>query len=186
MVSAIILAAGASKRMGTPKALLPVKGSTLVGQIADIVKKTCNDVIIVTRKELQLDIMLNAPETRVLINPNPESGRTGTLQIALLALEIPSKVIVVPVDRPGFTTKTIEALLEAGGCARPVHMGKGGHPILLNKRAVEKVMAADAIESLRDLLTFNDVNVEGVDFSLNVDTPEDLEKLEQWYESQDT
>lgn len=186
MVSAIILAAGASKRMGSPKALLPVKQSTLIGEVVNIVKKTCNDVIIVTRKELQLDIMFNAPETRVLINPKPESGRTGTLQIALLALELPSKVVVVPVDRPGFTAETIEALLLAGGCARPVHRGKGGHPIILNKGAVEKVMAADANESLRDLLTFNDVNVEGVDFSLNVDTPEDLEKLEQWYESQDT
>ena len=47
-------------------------------------------------------------------------------------------------------------------------------------------MAAEANESLREILQFNDVQVEGVDFSLNVDRPEDLQKLTQWYVSQDT
>ncbi len=94
--------------------------------------------------------------------------------------------MIVPVDRPGFTIETIEALLKAGGCARPVHAGRGGHPVLLDREAIRKVMAAEANESLREILQFNDVQVEGVDFSLNVDKPEDLQKLTQWYVSQDT
>tara|TARA_B100000131_G_scaffold316364_1_gene356328 strand:+ start:545 stop:1105 length:561 start_codon:yes stop_codon:yes gene_type:complete len=186
MVAAIILAAGASQRMGSPKALLPIADSTLLQRILEVVKKTCNEIVIVTRKELQVDIMLNAPESRIVTNPMPENGRTGTLQVGLLALEIPTAALIVPVDRPGFTIETIEALLKAGGCARPVHDGKGGHPVLLDREAIRKVMAAEANESLREILQFSDVQVEGVDFSLNVDRPEDLQKLTQWYVSQDT
>jgi len=39
---------------------------------------------------------------------------------------------------------------------------------------------------LREIIRFQDVKVEGADFSLNIDIPEDIEKLQQWYESQNT
>ena len=186
MVAAIILAAGASQRLGQPKALIPVADSTLIAMVTQQLRPHCSDIIIVTRNELLVDIMLAAPETRVIANPHPEKGRTGTLQVGLLALEIPSSVLVVPIDRPGFTSEVVQSLLENGECARPVNKGRGGHPILLDSNAIESVLAAEPDDPLRELCSFRDVKVMSADFSLNVDTPEDLAILEEWYSSQGT
>lgn len=186
MVAAVILAAGASQRLGQPKALVPVADSTLIGNIVELLQEHCSDIIIVSREELLVDIMLAAPETRVISNPKPENGRTGTLQTGIMALEIPSSVLVVPIDRPGFTSRVIETLLQNGGCVRPVHKGRGGHPILLDSNAIESILAAQPNDSLRELCSFKDVEVTDVDFGLNIDNPEDLPLLEEWYSTQGT
>ena len=186
MVAAIILAAGASQRLGQPKSLIPVADSTLISLVTEQLRPLCSDMIIVTRNELLVDVMLASPETRVIANPHPEKGRTGTLQIGILALEVPSSVLVVPIDRPGFTSGVVQTLLQFGECARPVQDGRGGHPILLDSSAIESVLAARPDEPLRDLCSFIDVEAKNADFSLNVDTLEDLAILERWYSSQST
>ena len=62
-IPAIVLAAGASQRLGQAKALVNWNGETLVRRAVRLLKETgCNPVIVVTRIELQVDIMLECPE----------------------------------------------------------------------------------------------------------------------------
>jgi CTP:molybdopterin cytidylyltransferase MocA len=88
------------------------------------------------------------------------------------------------VDRPGFNLSTLQALVREKRSVRPICNGKGGHPVNIQPRDIDKILAASPSDSLREIIRFQDVQVEGADFTLNIDTAEDIEKLQQWYGSQ--
>ncbi|MGB1495430.1 MAG: hypothetical protein ACPG8U_02935, partial [Candidatus Thalassarchaeaceae archaeon] len=71
-------------------------------------------------------------EVEIIPNNSPESGRTGSLQIGLnFILENFSKnfkALVVPVDRPGFSSSTLSKLLSLNNTSCPEKDGKGGNP----------------------------------------------------------
>ena len=78
-----MLAAGASARLGQPKALVDVGGKPLVQHLVERLENAGLEPVIVTRAELSVDILLALPERTVVINPNPDAGRTGSLQCGL-------------------------------------------------------------------------------------------------------
>ena len=86
-VPAIVLAAGASSRLGQAKALVKWGDETLVSRsVRMLTESGCNPIIVVTRSELQVDVMLESPDSLVVVNPAPNEGRTGSLQIGLISL----------------------------------------------------------------------------------------------------
>ncbi len=173
---AIILAAGASSRLGQPKSLVNWNGETLVKRANRLLQESgCAPIIIVTRTELQIDVMLESPNSNVIVNPNPEIGRTGSLQIGLKALiselgRTPRKVLVVPVDRCGWTTETIEKLVEEEKNTSPY---PSGHPLLLTD--IDIVLGLSEDSSLRENLQISRIEAPGE--HMNIDSPEDLEML---------
>ena len=74
--------------------------------------------IIVTRAEISVDILMAVPNRTVVVNPKPESGRTGSLQCGLKQIldtkggERAFKLMVVPVDRPGFSDSTLNIIIQ--------------------------------------------------------------------------
>ena len=76
----IVLAAGASSRMGQPKALLEIDGKPLIQHLVERLEAQGLEPVIVTNAEISIDVLLALPERTVVINPNPEAGRTGSLQ----------------------------------------------------------------------------------------------------------
>ena len=81
--SAIILAAGASERLGTHKALVEVGNQTLIESVFNRLEQANLEVTIVTRGSLADSIRTLLPEANVIVNPNPEQGRTGTIQCGI-------------------------------------------------------------------------------------------------------
>ena len=76
---ALVLAAGASQRLGQPKALVEVGSTTLVGlAVKRLLDAGCSPVVVVTRQELQFDVMLQSMDATVVVNADPDAGRTGT------------------------------------------------------------------------------------------------------------
>lgn len=182
---AIILAAGASQRLGQPKSMVRIGDTTLVGMAYQKLDKAgCSPIVIVTRSELAFDIMQETVGSNVLSNPSPEKGRTGSLQYGLLSLagdkgRIPRGVIVAPVDRPGWNISHVKSLLDSSvssSLALASH-GRKGHPIFLDSAAIESVLTAKADVPLRDIVKFSEHLVEAPLLDLNIDTPEDLEVL---------
>ena len=175
-VPAIILAAGASKRLGQPKALVKWDGESLVSRAARLLfESKCNPVIVVTRTELQIDVVLEAENASVIVNPNPELGRTGSLQLGLKSLiselgRTPRKVLVAPVDRCGWDNETISSLIECDKNTSPI---PSGHPLLLTDIDVVLGLSKDA--SLRDNIEIQRIQASGK--HMNIDTPQDLEGL---------
>ena len=183
---ALILAAGASTRLGRPKALVPVGSTTLVGlAVKRLLQAGCTPVIVVTRASLQYEVTTQSVEATVVVNKSPEEGRTGTVQCGLMALmgdkgRIPRRVIVAPVDRPGWSSKDIPALMEQDVTSTLSYQGRAGHPLMLHGPDIEHVLAADPQSPLRDLISPLPVEVSTPHLSLNIDTPDDLLTLLQF------
>ena len=80
--------------------------------------------------------MLLCPSAHVVLNPDPEKGRTGSIQCGLASIlerngRLPRKVLLVPVDRPGWSVELVNNLLESKTTTCPVWNDRGGHPLLV-------------------------------------------------------
>lgn len=180
---AVILAAGASVRLGQPKSLVRVGEETLVGLAHQrLIKAGCSPILVVTRQELSYDVMQAAPGATVVVNSNPERGRTGSLQCGFTSLvaekgRTPRSVIIAPVDRPGWTAAHVRALLKSTSSSTLMCEGRKGHPMLIDATGFAAVLSAKQDVPLRDIVTFEAVEVIAPLMHLNIDTPADLEHL---------
>ena len=174
--NSVILAAGASRRLGHPKALVEFGGITLVEKIASTLEKTGLSVTIVTRPSLETEIRNLIPNADIIVNPDPESGRTGSLQCALRKIgHFP--IIMAPVDRPGFSTKTLELICQKDETVCPSRNGRGGHPIAISSSDVGKILKSPPNTSLRNIINPRRIEVNDQYLHLNIDTPEDYKLL---------
>ncbi|MEZ5064655.1 MAG: nucleotidyltransferase family protein [bacterium] len=204
-VSAIVLAAGASRRLGAPKALTPIDGRPAALRISETLVAAGVDtgVIVLGADATELRPRLESSPYPIVRNPDPLAGRTGSIQIGLLALAhggnvatgtsgavAPSPgfdraVLIWPVDRPLASLETVRSLLRAAASGDadwyvPFHEGRG-HPIVLAPSVLGALAAAPAERSLRELLTElgarrRDVPVPDALIHANLDTPGDLER----------
>ncbi len=173
---AIILAAGSSSRLGRPKALIQVGEITLIEMIASRLEEVGLSVTIVTRKELADRIRLLLPEHHVVVNLEPEKGRTGSVQCGLESVgKIP--VLIVPIDRPGFSVQTLHKLCHSEVTACPVKDGKGGHPLALSIEDSNNILNENPNQPLRSLISPSRIEVDDPYLHLNIDMEEDVEHL---------
>ncbi len=179
----VILAAGSSKRLGQEKALLSVGSETLIRWMSKRISKRGISPIIVTKSEIFEEVCSEALDCKVVLNPDPSRGRTGSLQAGISALDNVSDVnfrlLVVPIDRPGFSDSTLDLLLASEVTCCPMQNDKGGHPLLLKPEDVQRVRSASEDTPLRDIVTPEKIEVEDLFLHLNIDTPKDIEKLEE-------
>ena len=186
---AVVLAAGKSTRLGQPKAMVTVKiGKREIPLVKWLVERLENagiSPIIVTNQELLVPITFALPNRSVVLNQAPEKGRTGTIQCGLATIisNLKSKramnVLIVPVDRPGFTASTLEVLRHTEVTACPAKDGLGGHPVLVTPEDVERILLASPETPLRDLISPMRINVADEFLHLNIDTVDDLKELQQ-------
>ena len=182
-IPAIILAAGASKRLGKAKALIEVSGSTLLKHsVSKLTKSECDPIVVVVNREIHFDAVVQSSGATVVLNKNPDNGRTGSLKCGIMSIakdlgRMPEKIIMCPVDRPGWKVSHIEALVmsEISSCLS--YEGLNGHPISLVKDDLLSILAAADDEPLNKLVKFQPVQVTNALLEINIDTEEDLEKL---------
>ena len=173
---AIVLAAGASKRLGSPKALVDVRGQTLVKLVCSKLQNAGLSVTVVTRKSLKQKIQKLIPNVSVIVNPNPDLGRTGSIQCGIESIGI-QPMLIVPVDRPGFSLDTAKKLCECNDTTIPTLNEKGGHPIAISTQDCENILAAVPDTPLREIISPDRITVEDPHLHLNIDTKEDVNEL---------
>jgi molybdenum cofactor cytidylyltransferase len=146
--AAIILAAGASQRMGSPKALLEWRGSTLLEYAIDQARvASVSDLVVVlgpATRHLSL-------ETPTVFNPEPETGRSTSIRLGASALgDDPSAVLVQSVDQP-VPADVLRTLFGVQAeVAIPTFKGRRGHPVCLAGSLLEELRQVDeASEGLR-------------------------------------
>jgi len=135
--------------------------------------------------------MLFCPSAHVVLNPDPEKGRTGSVQCGLASIlerngRLPKKVLLVPVDRPGWSVKLVSNLLESETSACPVWNDRGGHPLLMVGDDVNAVYLAEHDQPLSSLVQRKPMPVDFSWLHLNIDTEADLADLlaaskEDWF-----
>lgn len=172
---AIILAAGASRRMGSPKALLRWGSGTFLQHLCSLLEALPLSGMVITRPELADRLQVNWP---VYLNPDPERGMLSSLQIGLG--QIPPEcpwVMVVLVDQPAISADTFRAMAAQAsqqGWSSPLHQGRRGHPVVIGQECFANLRAAHPDQTPREVLAqFPRKLVEVPDpcITLDFDTP---------------
>lgn len=191
-VAAVVLAAGASTRMGTPKQLLETDGRSFVRAVIELARAAeCAPVVVVRGAVALPPEALRGVVARE--NPNWHKGQLSSLQVGLAALADagvqPSGVLVLTVDRPHVRPATARLLVRAHerfpkAILQPEHEGRRGHPILYPAAVIPALRALPDSNSPRQLLALpavarmrRGVAVDDPAVLDNIDTPEDLARL---------
>ena len=180
---AIILSSGHSKRLGQPKSLVEISGKTLLSLAVDkLILAGCSPVVVVVNKAIQFESLMNSKGARVVVNKNPENGRTGSLKVGINSIisdigRIPNSIIMAPVDRPGWKSSHISELISTKNSSCLWQNGQKGHPVKLVNNDLLKIINSPDEAPLRNLVTFDKTEVSDAILSLNIDTPDDLIEL---------
>ena len=159
--SAVLLAAGVSRRMGTLKALLDWQGRPLIiHQIVALREAGADEVIVVLghrADELQARIganrdVYNLGKVRCVINEDYAQGKTTSIKAGLWALgpsaDPNAAILMLNVDQPR-SAGTIRETLDAHRSGNdtlitiPTYQGKGGHPIIVSRSLYGELIAID-------------------------------------------
>jgi CTP:molybdopterin cytidylyltransferase MocA len=160
VIAGIILAAGASSRMGTPKALLDYRGETFVGRLVRVLGETCNPVIVVLGYHAEaLRAAMPAP-AKIVVNPDPSRGQLSSLQSGLSALPPEADGFAfIPVDSPAVEADTVAKLVRAFEQRDPSTLfviprqfGHRGHPVLAARSIAAELLALPPTAEAREVV----------------------------------
>ena len=190
LVVPVVLAAGAGRRVGGNKAVLPVEGRPAIHWILDALDtpEAAIPVIVTGCQAEALDALLEGRSAVVVHNPRWREGQTGSLQMGLRALPPDAGAfMILPVDHLLTTTGDVSALIAAwealpepsGTILRPRHGESWGHPVLYSVDWAGHFLALGPDEPARGVYHAARDRVVPVDVpnpwtGFDLDTPEDL------------
>ena len=183
MIAAVVLAAGASARMGEPKALLErPDGRRYVEAIAATGREAgCDEIVVVLGPPHGERIRAALPPAaKVAWNPDPARGMLSSVQVGIAALShAVTAALIWPVDIPFVAAATVRTLvMHAGTIVVPVHNNRGGHPLFVARACFAEIAALDPARGLKALLDAHRAEVVRLPVDdpgvlVDVDTPED-------------
>jgi molybdenum cofactor cytidylyltransferase len=196
MIAPIVLAAGESTRMGSPKALLPERdGRPFVARIV----RTCaeagfDEVTIVTgtvHARIVAAVAADRPPIAVRFarNPDPSRGQLSSIWTGLdAAVRADTRAVLITlVDVPFVSSATVRAVADAyrrSGAAivRPAIDGRHGHPVVFDRTLFDALRRADPSAGAKSVLRANadaivHVTVDDHGSFVDVDTPDEYQRL---------
>lgn len=192
-LAGIVLAAGRSARMGSPKALLDFLGVPFVVRILEALEalEVKTRVVVLGPDAPRIRPVLASHDCILVENPEPETGPIASLRAALTALHgvQPSAALVWPVDLPHVRVTTVERLMEAHRRTRapivvPTFGERRGHPVIWGAGLFADLQqnAEATREGARVVLRSHEAEVVQVPVDDpavidHVNTPEDYERL---------
>ncbi len=191
MISAIILAAGESDRMGICKQLLDIDGRTMIERVVETVNNSKVDEIIIVlgNKSDQIREKLNIDEVETVYNPDFQKGMSTSLKAGIKETgEAAEAFLIVLGDQPLLESEVIDKLVKRYKSSQktiiaPAYQGKRGHPVLLDISLRDELMEIEGDIGARNILQNRkeevcEIEVETPSVVFDVNTREDLEKLE--------
>lgn len=156
-VSAILLAAGSSRRMGTCKQLLPLGDRPAIVHCLENLAAAgiVEPVVVVNPANQELVELLHPLAVTLAANDAPESDMAGSVRAGLRRLETTaSGILVVLADHPLVTAATYRALAaahaeEPDAIVIPVRDGRKGHPTLFPRPLLALI---DTLPTLREII----------------------------------
>jgi len=136
-VVAVVLAAGAGRRIGGPKALLPIGGTTFVAHVARVLDRpgVAGVLAVIGHGARRVEAEGGLPSgVALVVNPRPDDGMLGSIVAGLeaAAAQGADAVLLHPVDHPLVAPATVDrvvaALLAGAVIAVPSYGGRRGHP----------------------------------------------------------
>ena len=189
--SAVILAAGSSTRLGTPKQSLSLEGKPILQHVIDITSACgfAEVMIVLGHAAGDIEAALSLPEgARIVVNPDHLAGQSTSLRCGMDAVEAGSRAAAIFLgDQPRIEGRSIAEVLRAFASsslplARAMYRGTPGHPVVVAREAYAQFGAASGDEGARAFLERSeDVVLVHIDADppLDIDTWQDFEALER-------
>jgi len=192
MLAAVILSGGASRRMGTPKALLPYRGGTF---LEHLLKVTDHPRIGWRRVVLGADAgaIVAGTEFRadeVVINKNWEAGQLSSIQVGLRSLPAGTDgMLLCLIDHPLISRELVgelvEQFFESGkSIVLPIYKARRGHPVIFAARLYEELLSAPLETGARAVVWAHSEEVSEMATNeegcvLNLNDPDALAKIRE-------
>jgi len=189
MISAILLGAGESKRMGIDKLSLPWGRKTVFEHCFEILLRSdVEELVIVLRfRNKGIKNLFQRKKVKIVTNPCFRKGMSHSIRRGLQAIHPNSHGILVALgDQPFLKTRTINVLIRTfdqgrGGIIIPSFQGKRGHPVIFDRKYEKELLdlkgdvgGRSIIERHPEDLRVVSIKSEGV--VKDVDTWQDYEK----------
>jgi len=190
MISALILAAGESKRMGQPKMLMPWGNSTVLGHVLSIFKEAgIQDIVVVIggyRDQIEESIV-NFNVRRVFNADYSNGEMVSSIQCGLKEIQNQTQAILIGLgDQPQVQEGTVRLICETyqnkkSNIIMPSYQMRRGHPWLVARPYWDELLALQSHQSPRDFLQRHHsdieyVNIDNPTIIADLDTPEDYQK----------
>jgi len=189
VVSAILLAAGKSERMGQNKLLLPFGGRTVIQRTLDslIASRVGEVIVVLGSKAQEINDSIGNRRALTVLNPNFAKGMSTSLITGLGMVSQGARFIMVALgDQPLITTIVYNKLVEAAagsdkGMILPVYKGERGNPIIISAAYRADLLKQAGDIGGRELLKQHpddvlEVPVECEGVIVNINTKEEYER----------
>ena len=189
MLAAVILAGGASRRMGAPKALLSYQGRPFLEHLLDVARHPKIGVrrIVLGADAEPIAKEVNLSSDEIVINDQWEKGQLSSIQAALRSLPPQTDgVILLLIDHPLISSTLVGELVESFYSSSkpivlPVHEGRRGHPVIFSSALYQELMDAPLETGARSVVWAHAGEVQIVQTSeegciLNLNDPDTMKK----------
>lgn len=189
MIAAVVLAAGASRRYGAHKLLLPVQGQPLIRRtVEQVLASRVEGVVVVLGRDAEaVRQALAGLPVRCVVNPDYREGMSSSLRAGIEALgpEVEAALIVLG-DQPSVGPEIVDRLIESyRNAGKPIvvpsYHGVRGNPVLFAASLFPEIREVQGDQGAREVISRDPGRVLEVAFALpaprDVDTPEDYEAL---------
>ncbi|HEY3779671.1 MAG TPA: nucleotidyltransferase family protein [Fimbriimonadaceae bacterium] len=181
----IILAAGGSSRLGSPKQLLPYEGSSLVHHAAEMALQTFENVIVVVGSESDKvrECLKDLPIT-IALNLDWKEGMSSSIRAGISSIGDAEKAVIALCDQPKITAAHLQKLISSVNEENPIaassYDGILGAPCAFHRSMFPKLLALTGDSGARELIRNAETPVVTVPFeegNLDIDTQADYDKL---------
>ena len=186
-IEGIVLAAGASRRMGKAKPLLPIDGETFLERAIKVLRRAgCKYVVAVVGPDDDwIARLADTSGAAVVINEEKNSEQIDSLQLGIANLPADyDAVAVLPVDFPRVQQQTIDALFAEFARApsavlNPAYKGEAGHPVIFSRDVVTELLHPDLPHGARSVIERHTAQARTLEVDdpgvlIDIDTPADF------------
>ena len=172
-VAGVILAAGESRRMGFPKALLRYRDETFLDTLIGLFAARCQPVIVVLGAHAERIREGTRRPARFVINADYQRGQTSSMQCGLRAVPDGAEgVLFTLVDHPAVAAATLDALVDGPDpelrMQRPLVRvprlgGRRGHPIWFARELIAEFLELPENGAAREIVRSHGAHTEFLD-----------------------
>lgn len=192
MISAIVLAAGKSMRMGAQKMLLPWGDTSVLGKVVQTLQNAeVNDIVIVANSTIAAQITtyqsFDSAQDKLSITVNNNGEMLASIQAGLRTQNPSAEATLICLgDQPQMQEGSVRAVCEAyakskSGLVVPSYQMRRGHPWLAARPLWDEMLAINEGQSMRHFLNAHAGEIEYVTLETpsilqDLDTPDDYLK----------
>ena len=187
MIVAVVLAAGESSRMGSPKALLPIDGETFIARIVGVLKQTQigKVVIVLGHDAAELKPRIEHLAAEILINADYKLGQLSSLQVAVRSLRRQADcdgMLVHLVDHPYLKPALVDQMIQSFYDSKKLIVvprcgDKRGHPVIFSRELFDELLSAPMDQGAKAVVNAHhgetlEIETDEAGITVDIDTPE--------------